>query len=197
MPTSNSTVCLQLNSNPNNQAIEQRDLFDYIAKQTANGVDVVWESDHEYLQRISKIVGVYAEICIHAQQNPFTIEECWTWVVRIINNCTRRIQRSNHFPSEPIPYFIPTVLDIVLRISGAALAGKYGVSSLLNLIRSIKKDIIPTLLRDVKNHKDGKQSSLGRDPKIVTSVIRLNEYVEKALESKGTQLLSIISETDD
>ena len=60
------------NNNHNNANTEEEDTL-------------VWETNEDWLDRMGKILGVFAEIVGINKETPFSIEDGWIWLVNIVN----------------------------------------------------------------------------------------------------------------
>jgi len=61
------------------------------SKPTASGErdgDQVWETDDDWMDRMGKMLAVFAEIVCSDYQTPFSIEDGWLWLASLVNSAT-------------------------------------------------------------------------------------------------------------
>lgn len=50
--------------------------------------DQVWETDDDWMDRMGKMLAVFAEIVCSDNQTPFCIEDGWAWLAALVNSAT-------------------------------------------------------------------------------------------------------------
>lgn len=59
------------------------------SKPTAGGEkdgDQVWETDDDWMDRMGKMLAVFAEIVCSDYQTPFSIDDGWAWLANFVNS---------------------------------------------------------------------------------------------------------------
>lgn len=88
---------------------------------------------------MTKVMVVFAKLCIQPEQNPFTLSDIWNVLTRAMNSCIRH-------PSPP--FYTATIFEVILRVSSLELHQKYGVH-FMGLLKVIEYDILPKLIQDM------------------------------------------------
>lgn len=45
----------------------------------------VWETDEDWLDRMGRVLAVYADIICQMRESPFTAADGWAWLTRMVN----------------------------------------------------------------------------------------------------------------
>jgi hypothetical protein len=162
MTPSKSVATQQQQQNNNNSGMNNSN----------NDDKLVWETHDDWIDRMGKILGVFAEIVGINKETPFSIEDGWIWLINMTNlGCFRKKQ----------PFFMAEALDIFLRISAIEMNNKYG-NYFIKILKMIKVNISPTL-----SHNDNRKTK--------NSIERLNNFLDSALDSRKPVFLTMVSKT--
>jgi hypothetical protein len=157
-----------------------------------------WEKNLHWLNRMRRILCVFALFAIQPEQLVFTIHDIWNWLVRLSNLCHRMIiqqqqqqqqttstkinNNNNHNNNNnnivKLHDFIPSMLEIVIGITLPTLYTHYQ-QQCLQLLQMYLQEILPKF----------------------SSNIEKKEIVEKSLkvfiESNGQTFMSLFSDESD
>ena len=145
------------------------------SKQQQEG-EQVWETNEDWLDRMGKILGVYAEIIAINKDTPFSLDDGWTWLTNIVNTGC-----SLTYTHKPLPFYMAETLDIFLRIAAVEMNRIYG-KHFHKILVMIKKVMTPRL-----QHNGNR--------KIKNSMERLNNFLDAALNSKKPEFLTMVSKS--
>lgn len=48
-----------------------------------------WETPAAWLDRMNKVVGLFASTVVYPGANPLSLEDGWIWLARVANMCLR------------------------------------------------------------------------------------------------------------
>mmetsp|Transcript_12082 Transcript_12082/g.18082 ORF Transcript_12082/g.18082 Transcript_12082/m.18082 type:complete len:899 (+) Transcript_12082:1095-3791(+) len=138
-------------------------------RDTEGNITLVWEERTAWLQRMTKVVCVFAVSILQPEQMPFSLQDGWTWCARMLNLCARYCQSTP--PSSP-PFYMATALEVFLRVVSGHLLRAFG-RPFLSMLRCLLTQVVPHFAVDMPN-KD-----------------ILQEFLQRFTASEGRDFMSI------
>jgi hypothetical protein len=112
-----------------------------------------------WLGRMEKVTTVVAVMSVQPEQTPFNIDDIWALISRM-TNCVAQLPTT--------PFYLPPLLNILLRITSPFLMQKYG-NRYVSLVRLISDHVFPKISEEstgktmLKVFLDGFLNSNGRE----------------------------------
>jgi hypothetical protein len=150
---------------------------------------LIWEPGNKWTSRVTKLLGVFALLCVQPEQVVYTYADAWVWISQIINTCSRyrasileglfvaMIPKALcHICSVEGGLIEPTALfmDTYLRVVSPALLEQYG-PVYLRLLESVQSVLVPRL---------PKQEGMLELP-VNTYNKQLDAFLTEAITSRG------------